>query len=213
MTAFRDRADAGRELGRHLEHLRDTHTVILGLPRGGVPVAAEVARSLDAPLDVIVVRKLGTPAQPELAMGAIGEDGTRVLEDRTIRHFRITEEQLAAVQEREWALLQQRAARYRQGRERLDLTGRTAVLVDDGIATGATARVACRIARQLGAARVVLAVPVAPRQVLRHLTEADEVVCVATPGNFRAVGYHYLDFAATRDDDAVALLRAAQRRA
>lgn len=209
MTAFRDRAHAGRELGRHLEHLHGTDAVVLGLPRGGVPVAAEVAAALHAPLDVIVVRKLGLPAQPELAMGALGEDGTRVLEDRTIRHFRVTEEQLAAVQEREWALLRQRAARYREGRERTDLTGRTAVLVDDGIATGATARVACRIARQLGAARVVLAVPVAPRQVLRNLPEADEVVCVTAPGNFQAVGYHYLDFGATQDDDVVALLRAA----
>ena len=212
MARFRDRTAAGRELARHLEHLRGGSPVVLGLPRGGVPLAAEVAETLGAPLDVIVVRKLGVPARPELAMGAIGEGGTRVLDERTVRQFGVTEEQLARVQEQEWALLHRRATRYREGRERLDLTGRTAILVDDGIATGATARVACRIARQLDAARIVLAVPVAPRGAVARFPEADEVVCLATPSDFRAVGYHYLDFGATQDDEVVVLLHAARRR-
>jgi putative phosphoribosyl transferase len=212
MSIFEDRVDAGRQLGRQLRELRGQDLVVLGLPRGGVPVAFEVAAALDAPLDVIVVRKLGLPYQPELAMGAIGEGGTRVLEDRVLAQSQVSEKELQAVESHERAVLENRVAQFRRGRPRRDLTGRIAVIVDDGIATGSTARVACRIARRLGAARVVLAVPVAPADTLRALTEPDEVVCLATPRHFSAVGYHYRDFSPTEDDEVVQLLDAAARR-
>ena len=212
MSIFEDRVDAGRQLGRQLRELRGQDIVVLGLPRGGVPVAFEVSAALDAPLDVIVVRKLGLPYQPELAMGAIGEGGTRVLEERVLAQSQVSESELQAVEMHERAVLESRVVQFRKGRTRRDLTGRIAVIVDDGIATGSTARVACRIARRLGAARVVLAVPVAPADTLRTLTEPDEVVCLATPRHFAAVGYHYRDFSPTEDDEVVQLLDAAARR-
>ncbi|MCU1512028.1 MAG: phosphoribosyltransferase [Arthrobacter sp.] len=212
MSIFEDRVDAGRQLGRQLRELRGQDIVVLGLPRGGVPVAFEVAAALDAPLDVIVVRKLGLPYQPELAMGAIGEGGTRVLEERVLAQAQVSEKELQDVEVRERAVLESRVTQFRRGRARRDLTGRIAVIVDDGIATGSTARVACRIARRLGAARVVLAVPVAPADTIGALIEPDEVVCLATPRHFSAVGYHYRDFSPTEDDEVVQLLDAAARR-
>ena len=212
MSIFEDRIEAGRRLGQRLEYLRGQNIVILGLPRGGVPVAFEVAAALDAPLDVIVVRKLGVPFQPELAMGAIGEGGARVLDKHIISQVRVTQAELEAVEDRERALLESRVARFRKGRVRADLRGRIAVIVDDGIATGSTARVACRIARELGAAKVILAVPVAPADTLADLTEPDEVICLATPHRFTAVGYHYRDFSPTGDDEVVLLLDAAAKR-
>jgi putative phosphoribosyl transferase len=212
MSIFGDRVDAGRQLGRRLAELRGQDIVVLGLPRGGVPVAFEVAAALDAPLDVIVVRKLGLPYQPELAMGAIGEGGAKVLDEQVIAHTRVSEAELQAVEERERAVLENRVVLFRKGRSRQDLTGRIAVIVDDGIATGSTARVACRIARKLGAARVILAVPVAPADTLATLAEPDEVVCLATPRQFTAVGYHYRDFSPTDDDEVVRLLDLAAKR-
>ena len=212
MSIFKDRVDAGRQLGRRLAELRGQDVVVLGLPRGGVPVAFEVAAALDAPLDVIVVRKLGLPYQPELAMGAIGEGGTRVLEDQVLSHSRVGEDELHAVEEHERSVLENRVARFRMGRSRQDLTGRIAVIVDDGIATGSTARVACRVARKMGAARVIMAIPVAPAETLTSLTEPDEVVCLATPPKFTAVGYHYRDFSPTEDEEVVLLLDAAAKR-
>ena len=212
MSIFQDRVDAGRQLGRRLAELRGQDIVVLGLPRGGVPVAFEVAAALDAPLDVIVVRKLGLPYQPELAMGAIGEGGAKVLEEQVLAHSRVSAEELRAVEERERAVLENRVILFRKGRTRHDLTGRIAVIVDDGIATGSTARVACRIARQQGAARVILAVPVAPAETLADLTEPDELVCLATPRQFTAVGYHYRDFSPTDDDEVVRLLDLAAKR-
>ncbi len=206
MSKFEDRVDAGRQLGRRLSKLRGEDVVVLGLPRGGVPVAFEVAAALDAPLDVIVVRKLGLPYQPELAMGAIGEGGARVLDSRVLSRARVDETELEAVEDHERAVLENRVARFRKGRSRLDLTGRTALIVDDGIATGSTARVACQIARQQGAGRVILAVPVAPAETLEDLTEPDEVICLSTPPQFTAVGYHYRDFSPTDDDEVVQLL-------
>ncbi|NUP58136.1 MAG: phosphoribosyltransferase, partial [Pseudarthrobacter sp.] len=166
---------------------------------------------LDAPLDVIVVRKLGVPFQPEVAMGAIGEGDTRVLDPRTISLARVTEEDLRQVERQERALLESRVARFRQGRRRVDLAGRTAVIVDDGIATGSTARVACQVARQLGAAKVVLAAPVAPARAVVELKEPDDVVCLLSPQNFQAVGYYYHDFSPTEDGEVVQLLDAAAR--
>ncbi|KRE64206.1 phosphoribosyl transferase [Arthrobacter sp. Soil736] len=213
MGIFADRADAGRQLGLRLEYLRGADAVVLGVPRGGVPVAFEVAGALDAQLDVIVVRKLGVPSQPELAMGAIGENGAFALDKRVLSLARVKDKDLWAVEQRERRLLDDRVARVRAGRPLMDLSGRTAVIVDDGVATGSTARVACSIARKLGAARVILAVPVAPADTLRTFTEADEVVCLATPRQLTAVSQHYRDFSPTSDDEVVWLLEAAAKRA
>lgn len=212
MVVFADRVDAGRLLAERLEYVRDQDVVVLGLPRGGVPVAFEVAQALGAPLDVIVVRKLGVPFQPELAMGAIGEGGVRVLDAEVLARAQVTEEELRTAERRERGLLEARVAGLRRGRERLNLDGRIAVIVDDGIATGSTARVACGVARRLGAAKVVLGVPVAPAETVRDLTEADEVVCVSVPRRFMAVGNHYRDFSPTSDEEVIVLLDAAARR-
>jgi putative phosphoribosyl transferase len=206
---FTDRADAGRQLAARLQNLRGEPVVVLGLPRGGVPVAAEVARALGAPLDVIVVRKLGVPFQPELGLGAVGEDGVRVLNPAVIWDAGVSEADLAAVEQRERAEIDRRARRYRGERARLSLTGRTAVIVDDGIATGSTALAACRIARALGAARVVLAVPVAPEDWEARIgAEADLLVSVSTPLGFMAISQFYDDFSQTSDEDVVACLAA-----
>ncbi|WP_405020036.1 phosphoribosyltransferase [Kitasatospora sp. NBC_00070] len=199
---FTDRRDAGRQLAARLGAVPDA--VVVGLPRGGVPVAAEVARALGAPLDICVVRKLGVPVQPELGMGAIGEGGARVLDERIRLAARVTNAQLAEVERVERAELARRSARYRGGRPPVELSGRTVVVVDDGIATGSTAKAACRIVRQRGAARVVLAVPVAPagwRDRLRG--EADELVCVAEPADFLAIGSFYADFGQTTDAEVL----------
>lgn len=208
--AFVDRADAGRRLARRLDHLRGAHPVVLGLPRGGVPVALEVARGLEAPLDVIVVRKLGVPFQPELAMGAIGEDGVRVVNEEVLRVAGLGPRDVAGVEARERAELERRARTFRGGRPRLSLRGHTAVVVDDGVATGSTAAAACAVARAQGAARVVLAVPVAPPGWTRRLAgAADEYVCVDTPPGFYAIGQFYGNFAQTTDEQVVACLAAA----
>ena len=203
---FANRVDAGRRLAARLRSLQGD-VVVLALPRGGVPVGAEVARALDAPLDVILVRKLGVPAHPELAMGAIGEGGIQVANDDVTQAARVTGDQWAATARRESAELDRRVQRFRGHRQRVPLAGRTAILVDDGIATGATALAACRVARALGAARVVLAVPVASRSAIEALrSAADEIVCLETPAQFRAVGEWYDDFSQTTDDEVVAIL-------
>ncbi|WP_426368254.1 phosphoribosyltransferase family protein [Streptomyces sp. E-08] len=202
---FRDRTDAGRQLAARLDHLKGQDVVVLGLPRGGVPVAVEVAEALDAPLDICLVRKLGVPHQPELAMGALGEGGVRVLNERVIRETGVGERALAAVEEREHAELDQRALRYRGSRASVPLDGRTVVVVDDGLATGATALAACRVVRARGAARIVLAVPVAPRGWTTRLGgEADETVSVHAPELFFAIGQFYRDFSQTPDAEVIA---------
>jgi putative phosphoribosyl transferase len=207
---FRDRADAGRRLGEHLVDRRAPDVVVLGLPRGGVPVAAPVAAALGAPLDVIVVRKLGIPYRPEVAMGAIGEGGVRVLDEVLVARAGVSSEEVDAVEQRERATLESRVERFRAGRERLDLTGRTAIIVDDGIATGATATAAAQVARQLGAARVVIAVPVGGADAADRIGDADEVVCLLQPPGFQAVGSYYRDFWQTSEDEVAALLAAAR---
>lgn len=204
---FMDRTDAGRALARSLEHLRGGGVVVLGLPRGGVPVAYEVARALQAPLDVIVVRKLGVPYQPELAMGAIGEGGIRVSNDEVIRRGGITPQEIAAVEERERDDIDQQAQLFRAGRPHVEVAGRTAVIVDDGIATGSTAAAACQVARRMGAKRVVLAVPVGAPESLQSLRSVcDEVVSLHAPEYFMAVGTFYDNFRHVSDAEVSNLL-------
>jgi len=209
---FRDRADAGRRLAERLLHLRAERPVVLGLPRGGVTVAAEVADALGAPLDVALVRKLGVPYQPELAVGAIGEGGVRVVNDEVRRAAAVGEADLALVEARQRTELERQARTFRPGRAPADIAGRTVIVVDDGIATGSTARAACEIARARGATRVVLATPVAPAPTLAHLASvADEIVCVQTPEPFFAIGQWYADFSQVPDDEVVSLLERHRR--
>jgi putative phosphoribosyl transferase len=203
---FTNRSVAGVLLAARLERFRGARPVVLGLPRGGVPVAYQVASALGAPLDVIVVRKLGVPFQPEVAMGAIGENGVRVLDRQVIVQAGVEVGEFAEVEARELQELARHLRRYRRGRQRVDLVGRTTIVVDDGVATGSTARAACRIARLLGATSVVLAVPVAPAGTLGQVPEADEVVVVDEPDPFVAVGNHYVDFSPTGDDEVITLL-------
>ncbi len=211
---FVDRFDAGRRLAERLRPRTSQDVVVVGLPRGGVPVAFEVATALHARLDVIVVRKLGVPFQPELGMGAVGEGGVRIINDQVVRLAQVSGEELAAVEQRERAEVQQRARRFRGERAAVPLAGRTVVVVDDGIATGSTARAACQVARAHGAGKVVLAVPVGPEDIAQLIgPAADEVVCLHTPADFVAVGQAYADFSQTSDDEVVDLLERAARRA
>jgi putative phosphoribosyl transferase len=209
---FVDRVDAGRQLAAELfgTDAAPDDAVVLGLPRGGVVVAAEVAAVLHRPLDIIVIRKLGAPGHRELAMGAIGEDGQRVLDPDIVRKVGANDAQIAEIESEERAALAERVARLRQGRPRPSLTGCTALVVDDGIATGSSARIACTVARGLGAARVVLAVPVAPAATVRDFDEADHIVVVDQPKHFYAVGAHYRDFSPVSDEEVIALLERAQ---
>lgn len=204
---FTDRGDAGRRLAHRLRPYADRDLVVLGLPRGGVPVAFEVASALHAPLDLIIVRKLGVPFQPELAMGAVGEDGATVLDNDIIQAASINSQELAEVERRERAEVERRACSLRGSRAPVALAGKTALIVDDGIATGSTARAACEVARVRGAKRVILATPVGPRGVERRLRPAaDEVVCLSQPVGFYAVGQAYLDFRPTSDEEVVQLM-------
>jgi putative phosphoribosyl transferase len=204
---FVDRVEAGRRLAAPLRHLRDEEVVVLGLPRGGVPVAFEVARVLGAPLDVIVVGKLGVPSQPELAMGAVGEGDVLVMNEPAIRRAHVSGAEFAEIDRRARAELDRRAHRFRGDRAPLSLSGRTAVLVDDGVATGATACAACRVARAQGAARIVLAVPVCSPDAATWLRrEADQLVCLETPKWFFGVGQFYADFGQVSDEQVAELL-------
>ncbi|MFP4636371.1 MAG: alpha/beta fold hydrolase [Nitriliruptoraceae bacterium] len=209
---FADRREAGRRLAAEVEGLGLVDPVVLGLPRGGVPVAAEVARALDAPLDVLLVRKLGCPWQPELGIGAIGEDGIQVVNEDLRRQARVSEDELEAAAEREHAELERRLRTYRQGRPPVELSGRTVVIVDDGLATGFTARAGIEVVRRRGAAQVVLAVPVAPPDTVAELGERlDEVVCLETPAWFTAIGAFYRDFSQTSDEEVIDLLETGRR--
>ena len=206
---FANRSEAGRRLAEALRQYAGD-VVVVGLPRGGVPVAFEVARTLHAPLDVIVVRKLGVPFQPELGMGAVGEGGARVINDELVRLEHVSDQQLSEIERRERAEVEQRARRFRGDRPSVPLAGRTVMVVDDGIATGSTARAACQVARAQGATRVVLAVPVAPAGIEEQMRpDADEVVCLATPRAFFAIGQFYADFEQVSDADVIDLLRRA----
>lgn len=205
---FKDRQDAGRRLAALLEQLRCEQPVVVGIPRGGVPVAAEVARALGAPLDVAVVRKIGAPQSPEYAIGALAEGGVHVLSEQAVRALRLTEDECVALVARVEGELERRLRRYRGDRAPIELNGRTAILVDDGLATGRSALAAVRSLRRRGAARVIVAVPVAARESAQSLSDdADEVVCVAMPADLWAVGYWYEDFSPTSDVEVAALLR------
>jgi erythromycin esterase-like protein/predicted phosphoribosyltransferase len=208
---FRDRRDAGRLLAGMLAHHRERDdTVVLGLPRGGVPVAYEVATALDAPLDVFIVRKLGAPGNEELAMGALAGGGVVVVDDDVVRALDVTPQQLQEVARRESAELARREREYREGRPEPDVTDKTVIVVDDGLATGASMRAAIEGLKALGAGRLVVAVPAAPESTCRELeAHVDEVVCATTPSPFFAVGAQYWDFAETTDDEVRSLLRAA----
>ncbi len=209
---FVDRADAGRRLAHRLGYLRGEDVVVLGLPRGGVVVALQVAEAMGAPLDVIVVRKLGVPFQPELAMGAIGEGGARIIDEAVVRATGVRADEIVAVEAAERVELDRRIAVLRGSRPPVPLVHRIAVVVDDGIATGSTARAACRAAHDLGAQRVVLAVPVAPPGWEARIgAAADELVALATPEPFFAIGQFYDDFAQVSDATVVACLERAAR--
>jgi predicted phosphoribosyltransferase len=208
---FRDRHDAGRRLAERLRPIPGD-VLVLGLPRGGIPVAYEVARALQAPLDVFVVRKLGVPGQEELAMGAIATGNVRVVNHDVVDALRIPPRILDQVAESEARELERRERSYRDARPAPSVAGKTVILVDDGLATGSTMRAAVAALRQLGPARIVVAVPVAAVSTCQELgAEVDEVVCLATPEPFLAVGRFYEDFSQTTDDEVRALLAEAGR--
>lgn len=206
---FRNRAEAGRQLATALGRYKDRHPLILALPRGGVPVAAEISAALNAPLDLVLVRKIGTPLQPELAMGAIVDADPPVVvrNEDIIRLDGISEAAFDAVRDRELAEIARRRTRYLGGRKRARIAGRTVIVVDDGVATGATTRAALRGVRAQGPEKLVLAVPVAPTEIIEDLRrEADDVVCLKQHELFGAIGYYYQDFSQVSDEAVGALL-------
>lgn len=206
---FNDRHSAGRDLAEILTDYRSPATVVLGIPRGGVIVAWEVAAALGVPLDVVITRKLGSPRHPEFAVGAIGEGGVRIVDDDAIAFSGISAAALHTVEERERIELERRAHRYRSGRVARDLRGKQVLVVDDGVATGSTAIAACRAARLLGAAAVVMATPVAPPDWTERLRgEADDFRAVSTPSPFFAVGQWYVRFDQTSDEEVIQALTA-----
>lgn len=210
---FRDRRDAGRRLAAALEGYRGQDVVVLALPRGGVPVAAEVADVLGAPLDLVLARKIGSPFQAELAMGAVAEGGSTVRNPDVIAMFGVDEATFLAARAAELVEIDRRRAAYLGSRQPVDLTGRVAILVDDGVATGATTRAALQAVRSKGPRRLVLATPVAPRDVVTILeADADEVICLEPLGSVGAIGAHYLDFRQLEDNEVVHALAHARSR-
>ena len=207
---FKDRSDAGRKLAKALAAYKDQHPVILALPRGGVPVAAEVATALHAPLDLVLVRKIGLPIQPELAMGAVVDGGAPIIvrNEDVIRLAGIDETEFKAICDSELAEIERRRRRYLGSRERSDVAGRTAIVIDDGIATGATTRAALRATRMRNPKKLVLAVPVAPTGSLVALrSDADEVVCLEDHEFFGAIGTYYANFNQVADEEVIEMLK------
>jgi predicted phosphoribosyltransferase len=206
---FKNRVEAGRKLAVALAEYKDQAPTILALPRGGVPVAAEVAAALDAPLDLILVRKVGVPFQPELAMGAVVDGAAPIIvrNEDVIRHAGVAEDTFKAVCDAELAEIDRRRARYLGDRERAEVAGRTAIVIDDGIATGATTRAALRATRMRHPKRLVLAVPVAPTDSLAEMRqEADDVVCIEDHSMFGAIGFYYRDFRQIADEEVIEIL-------
>jgi len=208
LGVFHDRQQAGRELAEELERYRDQeNTVIYGIPRGGLPVAYEVASALHLPLDVYVVRKLGMPGHEEYAIGAIASGGVRVLNEEAIGNIFHASDIIESVAEREQRELERRESLYRGNRPLHDPRGKVVIVVDDGLATGSTMRAAVAALRQHGAAKIVVAVPVAPPETVAELeAEADEVICILEPENFMAVGQFYENFSQTTDEEVTEIL-------
>jgi len=210
---FEDRRHAGLALAKRMAGLAPSNPIVFALPRGGVPVAVEVALALHAPLDVLTVRKLGAPHNLELAVGALAEGGAAIFDAETVRRIGLSQAQLREVVERESRELRRRIERYRNGWEPIDVQGRSAIVVDDGLATGLTALAAVRALRARGAQRIVIAVPVGSGEAARRLSEeADEVLCLTIPRELLGVGRWYQDFAAVSDEQVLALLAAAGTR-
>ncbi|HEY1951051.1 MAG TPA: phosphoribosyltransferase [Bryobacteraceae bacterium] len=212
---FQDRADAGRKLAERVVHsIKDPKVVVLGLPRGGVPVAFEVARALGAELDIFLVRKLGLPGHEELAIGAIASGGVRVLNEALIRELQLSQSLVDHITAREEQELKRREDLYREGRPSIPIRNRTAILVDDGLATGASMKAACQALRLQQPKRIVIAVPVAARDTCEEFRmDVDEIICAFTPAQFLAVGMWYENFSQTTDDEVRRLLEQAERRA
>jgi putative phosphoribosyl transferase len=209
---FEDRGDAGRQLAERLAPYAEERPIVFALPRGGVPVGTEVSRSLGAPLEVIVSRKLGAPGQPEFGIGAVAPGGVRVLNERAVRALGIEEEYLEMISTRELAEAERRLKLFRGDRPYPDLEGRTAILVDDGLATGVTARAALLALRRMNPRRLVLAVPVCAVQTAELLRpETDDLICLLAPANLEAVGLWYRNFEQTSDEEVVRLLEEARR--
>jgi putative phosphoribosyl transferase len=209
-VSFRDRSDAGRKLAAALARYKEQHPVVLALPRGGVPVAAEVSAALDAPLDLILVRKIGVPFQPELAMGAVvdGDKPIVVRNEDVIALAGIDESEFEAICAAELAEIDRRRQRYLGNRQRVEISGKTAIVVDDGVATGATTRAALRATRMRNPKRLVLAVPVAPADTIIELRgEADEIVCLEDHEFLGAIGIYYADFSQVSDEEVIAILK------
>ena len=211
---FRDRKESGQLLAKRLgRYAGSENAIVLGLPRGGVVTAFEVAMALDLPLDLLVVRKLGAPGYPELAMGAVTRGGVRVLNEDVIRQLHVSSAEIDAIAEREELEVARRELLFRDNRPPLDIRGRTAIVVDDGLATGSTMFAAVRLLQSCSPARIVIAIPVAPAETVERLRrEAQELVCLMMPPSFNAVGEWYADFAQVCDDDVIELLRAASTR-
>lgn len=209
---FTDRAEAGRKLAAALQDYADAKPLVLALPRGGVPVAFEVARALHAPLDLLMVRKIGAPFNPEYGLGAVvdGAEPQVVLNEDVVRMLAPAGDYIQQETQRQLAEIERRRTAYLGDRAPISARGRTVIVVDDGIATGGTVRAALRALKRAGAARIILAVPVAPKEVIDSLrAEADEIICLSAPEDFQAVGFHYADFSQTSDEEVVSLLAAA----
>ncbi len=210
---FRDRKDAGRQLAEQLDRYRDEDPVVLALPRGGVPVGYEVARALKAPLDVFIARKLGAPNQPELGIGAVAQDGARVLNERIVRQISASEEYIERIAAEETAEAERRLKLFRgEGHPEPKVRERTAILVDDGVATGVTTRAAIQALQRRNPRRLVLAVPVCAAQTAELLRqEVDELICLQTPSDLVAIGLWYQNFEQTSDEEVIELLERARR--